>query len=92
MNCKPGDLAYIVKSILPENIGRIVEVVRLLYLDSPDGPVWIVRGSTPLARSAFRGAIRLEGSAERPFIDAWLRPISGVPVCDDVKDEIKEPA
>ena len=27
MNCKPGDLAFIVRSDFPENIGRIVRVV-----------------------------------------------------------------
>lgn len=28
MNCKQGDLAIIVKAVNPENIGKIVEVVR----------------------------------------------------------------
>jgi hypothetical protein len=93
MNCKPGDLAIIVRAILPENIGRIVEIVRLIgeALDGL-GPIWLVRGSQPLARSANKGSVRLDDSLERSFIDAWLRPISGVPVNDEVTDDIREPA
>ncbi|MDR6393038.1 hypothetical protein [Paraburkholderia phenoliruptrix] len=84
MNCKPGDLAYIVKSGRPETIGVIVEVLEPLIHGST--PMWRVRALRPVKK--YSGEFGCEGNIE----DDRLRPISGVPVNDEVTDDIKEPA
>lgn len=86
MNCKPGDLAIIVSSRLaPENIGRIVEVVRRR---SPDGslPCWIVRSNQPLVNRWEDGFVELV--YERIYRDLCLRPVTGLPIANDVTDEV----
>lgn len=42
MRCKPGDLAVIIRAKHPENVGRLVTVVRL----NDDG-LWLVEGKGP---------------------------------------------
>lgn len=92
MNCKPGDLAYIVRSGAPENIGAVVEVLRpvppgeWLFQDSPE---WVVK-----ARDKLWG---FDSGNPEPYLvddletrDCDLRPISGVPV--DEETEIEAPA
>lgn len=84
MNCKPGDLAYIVGGY-PENIGAIVTVSAPEFDKSAElnRRIWIV---------TFRGELRAKRThvaKERGCIpDSYLRPISGVPVTDDVTDEV----
>ncbi|UEP23132.1 hypothetical protein LL999_23080 [Burkholderia ambifaria] len=84
MNCKPGDLAIMVTSGIKENIGKIFEVL---------GPAshettffghfsWRVRASSPALDNA--GEFTLVGTA----FDAHLRPVSGLPITDDIKDEV----
>ncbi|MCA8242851.1 hypothetical protein [Burkholderia sp. AU32262] len=80
MNCKPGDLAFTVGSPLHEQNGMVVQVVGL----SPRGaPWWVV---------SFRGAVEtregLIAHGRAQVRDANLRPISGVPVTDDIEDEV----
>ncbi|MCA8045498.1 hypothetical protein [Burkholderia arboris] len=80
MNCKPGDFAYTVGAPLPEQNGLIVKVESV---GSNGIPWWEV---------SFRGAVKTGcggiafGRAQVP--DRYLRPISGVPVTDDVEDEV----
>lgn len=89
LNCKPGDLAVVVSSRnSPENIGRIVEVIRPAVngerisgfnITLIDGvPAWIVRsvGSKLhwLGISAF-GVERVQMVEIRPYADKCLRPI-----------------
>ncbi|MCM2493294.1 hypothetical protein ACVCIH_17740 [Burkholderia glumae] len=83
MNCKPGDLAYIVGGF-PENFGAVVEVMG----SEPDRSVkhgfvvWEVKFSGQL-----RGRCRTaKGLGAIP--DRYLRPISGVPLTDDMTDEV----
>lgn len=86
MNCKPGDLAIIVRSrFAPENIGRIVEVMRRRNGERA-GPQWLVRSDRDLVERWENGWVRLV--RQRFYLDVCLRPISGVPVTDDVKDEV----
>ncbi|MDE4918576.1 hypothetical protein ACUXAV_000675 [Cupriavidus metallidurans] len=92
MNCKPGDLAYIV-SASPDtkgwNDGRVVEVLHV-YIDHHVhfGRVWQVRSQTPLSIfDGFTGA-PIGTMTEFQCPDDWLRPISGVPVHDDLHDEV----
>ncbi|HIE4431949.1 TPA: hypothetical protein ACXM9H_002956 [Burkholderia multivorans] len=83
MNCKPGDLAVMVRSEIPENIGRIFEVLSFDHATSVfSGPTWNVRTVRPAKYGD--GRMGTEGTAQ----DCCLRPISGVPVTDDVEDEV----
>lgn len=87
MNCKPGDLAYIVAGLVPENVGRIVKVVSAYgeYLDF--GFCWRVTSNAPLyAFNALTGECFVLSFGWIP--DSWLRPINGVPAHDDVLDEV----
>lgn len=64
MNCKQGDMAYVVSS-MAGNEGKIVRCLR--QVQSPFGPAWVV---DPVL-------FRLDGS---PFTGVWdssLRPIRG---------------
>lgn len=81
MNCKPGDLAYIVDSTNDSNRGRVVEVIRE-WGDHPKyGRVWTIRCKSAL--ETWAGTLK---EAEAP--DAWLRPISGAPVDQEQCDEV----
>lgn len=74
MNCKPGDLAYIVKAVSnhADCIGRIVNVLAR----AREHGQWSVEfvGEKPLSVASRRMIV-----AE----DAGLRPISGVPIDDE---------
>lgn len=89
MNCKPGDLAYIVQSDAG-NEGVVVEVIRLCDERTRihGEPTWLCRTSTP--RITNMGFPDTESGVQ----DRRLRPISGVPVHDEEHDEtpIKEAA
>lgn len=99
MNVKPGDLAIVVSSISQENIGRIVEVIRLVQPGEifsegrrlkAECPGWLVKTDRPLAITLYG---RLIGhSCMRVYKDAYLRPISGLPINDEVTEDLKEPA
>jgi hypothetical protein len=99
MNCKIGDLAII---ILGSGIaGRIVEVVdtcpKNVEFRLPDGcrhyPVnhdWIVKFQNPVEAPCSNGSIRTTVWAPCP--DRVLRPISGLPLYDEMSEDVKEPA
>jgi hypothetical protein len=83
MNCKPGDLAVIVRSVVESNMGRIVRCTRLATASELDqwrvrtdrGPVWIIEQPIP----------HTIGGAKPFSMDAGLRPIR--PQDDDATDE-----
>lgn len=90
MNCKPGDLAYIVGCVFPENNGRVVEVLSA-FGPSKDGDFcWLFHSSAKL-----HGTCEVTG--QRIFVqdgivlDSILRPISGVPVDDETPIETNIP-
>ncbi|MDN7658464.1 hypothetical protein [Burkholderia cenocepacia] len=101
MNCKPGTLAMIRgMRMLPELNGRIVEIVhvaangevfqaidgsrrRLNTLDC--GVVWRVRGREALPWIGFDGTRYF---TELPIRNSRLIPLGGVPVTDDIEDEV----
>lgn len=92
MNCKPGDLAYVARDEqFPENVGRIVEVIRPAVLDGTEAPGfwWEVRALSRPHAVSYHGE---EGFAmyamDFEMLDSDLRPISGVPVEDEVCDEV----
>lgn len=88
MNCKSGDLAIIVQALLPENIGKIVEVLQPLGDDCGMGFRWLVKTVLPgRTVSVIDFHTVFEDSAPAGIPDAWLRPVSGLPITDDIKDE-----
>jgi hypothetical protein len=104
MNCKPGDLAIITgTNKTPESIGRIVEVVRpavngeifeaisgaKVFLDSTTFN-WVVKSASPLPWRISNGSLYWFDAAATS--DSHLTPISGVPVNDEVTEDLKEPA
>jgi hypothetical protein len=68
MNCKPGDLAVLVRS-MSGNEGRIVRCVRYLgvipYVVGPDAASWEIDPPIP----------SLQGGTTDTAPDDWLRPI-----------------
>lgn len=89
MNVKPGDMAIIV---VPADWPRktlsdkIVEVVHFVPPRGPgpewdQRPTWWCKFSTAWFND--HGVMFLESGV----LDSWLRPISGVPINDEVKDE-----
>lgn len=90
MNVKAGDLAIVVvPADWPRKTldGRIVEVVRFVPPRGP-GAEWDQR---PTWWCVFQSAWFTDRGymvTECPLLDSWLRPISGVPVTDDVLDEV----
>jgi hypothetical protein len=87
MNCKQGDLAYIVDSQFPENLGRVVDVLSGYGVFRDEGFCWNVR-----AKTALKGEGEIDGRImylRDGFIpDSCLRPIGGVPIDEEVRDEV----
>jgi hypothetical protein len=84
VNCKPDDLAIIVKTGkgFEECIGRIVKTIEI---SSPSH--WEIEFVGPVpAIAAMHKAIQGKKGFDIP--DAFLRPITGLPVDDGVKDEV----
>ncbi len=78
MNCKPGDLAVVVKSMAGHE-GKILRVLKLVqtpknYMQLPGG-YWMVDRQLP----------GISGDMTPVFPDAWLRPIRDPG--DDAVDE-----
>jgi hypothetical protein len=99
MNCRPGDLAYVVRAeVTPEMIGIVVTVLRpAIHAEIVDGihyqvtePSWVVESGSSIPARSNDGILRVV--KRRVVMDRLLRPISGVPVNDEVTDDIKEPA
>ncbi|HVI88285.1 MAG TPA: hypothetical protein VM659_08285 [Dongiaceae bacterium] len=94
MNCKPGDLAIVVKACIVENIGKIVEVIG----PSDDHPVlgfrWSIRPQSPMRSVDGIDLTTQVGPSlgNLACADDWLRPVSGLPITDEVTDDLKEPA
>lgn len=87
MNVKSGDLAITVRSY-GKNIGKIVEVIGPMgenpfyegsIWNRGDGFCWLVKGNI----------IDSLGRVHEycPAPDQWLRPVSGLPDAEEVKDE-----
>lgn len=86
MNCKPGDLAVIVRCDYPENVGRFVRVV--CRADGSEfawyeGEEWECEPATPVIGLNADGA-KTWGLEPVCLFDAHLRPIRD----NDGEDEI----
>ncbi|MGF6837034.1 hypothetical protein QF001_000901 [Paraburkholderia youngii] len=91
MNCKPGDLAIQIRST-SGNEGRIVKVLSFLGSDPfYEGFRWCI-GAGPCWLVEYQGtggtSIRGKRMKTMPCPDSRLRPISGVPVDEDVTNEV----
>ncbi|WP_157686010.1 hypothetical protein [Robbsia andropogonis] len=103
MNCKPGDLAIVVfAKIRPELMGTIVEIVgrafngdefssikgrRFRASGIPDGIIWRIKLSRPLRVSAPDGTSHYFTEVTMP--DTRLRPVSGLPIDEEVIHEVR---
>lgn len=94
LNCKAGDLAIVVSTELPENLGQIVEVLGLQTGTPVEltglGHVWRVRalGGRRTLFYRFNNDGRIVQHAEGPAPDRCLRPISGL--LDDVAARVSQ--
>lgn len=91
MNVKAGDLAIIVASGYPSDIGMICEVLRACpfyqRLD-PEIHEWECRTMRPtMAICSETGEEKLVMEFDIP--DSWLRPVPGILLTDDVTNEEK---
>ena len=107
MNCKPGDLAIVVRAHhTPEMLGRIVMVVRLAtpgerfktdrgsmkIIIPPSAQVWVIKSDRQMPWNSNQGTLHF--ATERVFNDDGLRPINPGDLVED-EDQIsklKEPA
>lgn len=106
MNCKPGDLAIVVRTRgTPEMLGRIVTVLRPLaygeVFKTDRGPLrwvgpteglWVVSSNHQMPWRTKRRGLCL--CMERPYSDEALRPINPGDLVEDENQEnkLKEPA
>lgn len=82
MNCKPGDLAVTV-GMLDGNNGMIVEVIE----GTDCGKGWVCKAMRKVKGDADTNKPRMiPAGAPLIIADVNLRPISGVPVDDEVTD------
>jgi hypothetical protein len=84
MNCKPGDLAYLIDSDFPSNIGAPVEVLHFDEYASRflGEPVWFCRSKSGLMSS---DGPALSGCAQ----DRCLRPFAGPSLTHTIDVEIR---
>lgn len=85
MNCKPGDLAYLSSDCVDE--GVVVEVLKPVARAADQLPAWHCRSRTPLRCTRERSGKDCM-TTEFAIEDRYLRPISGVPVHDEQRDEV----
>lgn len=83
LRCKPGELAYIQHSPMDQNLGKVVEVIKLVGDPLPEhahlGALWHVKSRTGIVTEAGQ----IAHFAQVP--DAWLKPIRDPGA--DAKDE-----
>lgn len=83
MNCKPGDLAIVIKASVPQNIGKIVRVLCA----KESGVSWFIDCDAEYVTRAGR-VVRRDPMRDLFAPDAWLKPVSGLPITDDVTNEV----
>lgn len=90
-NCRPGDLAVIVRCHHPENLGAIVLVLRAVELaQAPSEPAWLVRAAgRKLLACGLSGRVEPTDEAKSP--DAYLKPLRDQPGEDEVLRKVGLP-
>ena len=98
MNCKPGDLAIIIRGHRPGStfVGTIVEVLDVQRHQSVFGLVWNVRFPRALVGVAVsKTGLHLGPSglsAVHGVPDAWMKPIRDQPGADETLEWAPVPA
>jgi hypothetical protein len=97
MNCRPGDLAIVVRSRIASNLGKIVHVVgrfengdsHIISLDTED-VIWLCR--TEGSDLRWSGALGIETirDDEGPIPDSCLRALRPGTESDDVARQVGE--
>lgn len=90
MNCKPGNLAFIAR--LPSDAANLPflrdqllgAVVRVTTLKSGEPPIWAIEKPLMIRIEGFEGVLLQLTAVE----DQFLTPIDGVPLDEDVLDEV----
>ena len=85
LRCKVGDLAYLSSDCVDE--GVVVEVLRPVVRDTDQPPAWHCKSRTQLQCTLERSQKDVL-STNICVEDRYLRPISGVPVDEEVSDEV----
>lgn len=91
MNCKPGDLAYVVRALHEDHIGKVVEVLNDSMTFPQAGFCWLVRARDPIGAECPKTGRKLGFFNEVFCPDDWLRPISGVPIENDTPVSVNLP-
>lgn len=89
MNVQKGDLAYVTYMECPDNFGRVLEVIYR-GPDGEYGPQWCCRCSSYVVAwdSDTEQNVRVSPGVEFYAPDAHLRPIGGVPLTEEMHDEV----
>ena len=87
----PGIVDRIVEIIRPAVNGEQFQTIDgkpTLFRD--DRPAWVVKSASPLPWICFGGPNKgkVHMFHERAICDVYLRPIGGVDVVDEIKDEV----
>ena len=80
MNCKPGDLAYVVAPYAVPGRGRVVTVIRAarypetlngfeFYAADPSEPGWVCQGAVPNVNGVIRTLLVIADCSLRPILD-----------------------
>lgn len=104
MYCKQGDLAIVIKCKTTQSfVGMVVRVVRpsvseekflsscghITTLEKNSTFGWVVESGNDMPWINNYGVCRHFN--QRPIADYCLRPVSGLPMDEEVPDQIKEP-
>lgn len=87
MNAKPGAIVYATKAVFVENVGAVGRVIGAQLTSGEEGPGWLVEWCELITVLECR-TFKIIKSSWSHHPDAWLRPIDGLPVTDDVEDEV----
>jgi hypothetical protein len=84
MNCKPGDLAIVVRAVFQENLGRLVYVLRANNTNENEDDEWII---DPLGRlrcdHGCRWTDQAPAGATFTCPDSVLRPLRDTDGADE---------
>jgi hypothetical protein len=86
MNCKPGDLAIIIRDdVYKCDFGKLVEILNR-DIEDTDRLVWECKPLSPIMGSTGNDMDITS------IPDSWLKPVSGLPMEEATKETIKEKA
>lgn len=94
MNCKPGELAFVVSSQFPENIGTIVEIIDIAARATAKlgAATWKVKTAARgfKTKNIYSGKVSSDVNLAIA-LDSNLRPIRGFDLEKGIRDELFDP-